>query len=252
MQNRMIPAETILNRLDALLQRNSYTEAKQHLLYWLSEAEKIEDGKGKLLLYNELMGLCRKLGEKEAAISYAEKALHQIQVMEIEQNVGAATTYLNCGTVFKAFNKAEQSIPYFEKAKTIYEKNLTPDDSRLAGLYNNMALALVDIRQFDTAITFYQNAITTLEMQQNTQPEQAITYLNMATAAEMQFGLEEGEKIISDHIQTAWILLESCKERTDGNYAFVCEKCATVFGYYGYFDYESKLTDRYRRIYEGS
>ena len=46
-------------------------------------------------------------------------------------------------------------------------------------------------------------------------------------------------------------LLENYTLR-DGYYAFVCEKCASVFGYYGFFMYEKELHERSRRIYEGS
>ena len=41
-------------------------------------------------------------------------------------------------------------------------------------------------------------------------------------------------------------------QKRDGYYAFVCEKCASVFGYYGHFAYEKELYERSRRIYEGS
>ena len=45
-------------------------------------------------------------------------------------------------------------------------------------------------------------------------------------------------------------LLEEYRTR-DGYYAFVCEKCATVFDYYGRFFYANELKARARRIYEG-
>jgi hypothetical protein len=38
----------------------------------------------------------------------------------------------------------------------------------------------------------------------------------------------------------------------DGYYAFVCEKCASVFAYYGDFLYAEELEERAKRIYEGS
>ena len=41
-------------------------------------------------------------------------------------------------------------------------------------------------------------------------------------------------------------------EKRDGYYAFVCEKCASVFGYFGYFVYEKELEKRARDIYERS
>ena len=47
------------------------------------------------------------------------------------------------------------------------------------------------------------------------------------------------------------VLNENYSE-TDGNYAFVCEKCAPTFGYYGRFLYENELKERARVIYERS
>ena len=40
-------------------------------------------------------------------------------------------------------------------------------------------------------------------------------------------------------------------ENRDGYYAFVCEKCASVFGYYGWFLYNKEREERARTIYEG-
>ncbi len=242
--------ERVLEKLDALLGKNDYSAAKRLLLYWLSEAQAIGDEKNILLMNNELMGLCRKLGEKEQALEFARNALDQVEKMGIEYNVGAATTYLNCATVYKAFEMAKEAIPLFEKARMIYEKNLSPSDDRLGGLYNNMALALVDLERFEEADRFYQKAILVMQTIRDKEPEQAITYLNMASAAETRYGLEEAEDLISAHVQKAMELLDQCKYQTDGNYAFVCEKCAAIFGYYGYFDYENQLKERCRRIYE--
>lgn len=249
--SRGIPKEQVLSELDALLARDNYIEAKRHLLYWLAEAEDARDDEGLLLIYNELMGLCRKLGDRDRAVFYAKSALAQVKKMDIEDNVGAATTYLNSATVYKAFGKAEEGIALFRKAKKIYEQHLEKTDDRLAGLYNNMALALVDIKEFSEADELYRKALSVLEGIGKL-PEQAITYLNMASAAEAQHGLERAAEIISHLAEKAEELLESEKDRTDGNYAFVCEKCASVFGYYGYFAYENKLKERSKRIYEGT
>ena len=247
--NRMVPTDRVLEKLDEYLAKNDYSAAKSHLLYWLSEAENAGDGRAALLVNNELMGLCRKLGEKSEALSFANSALKLTEKMNIQNNVGAATTYLNSATVYKAFGMADEAISLFEKARKIYEQNLSPDDDRLGGLYNNMALALVDLKRFDEADALYKKAISVMQAKP---PEQAITYLNMASAAEAQFGLEGAEKIISECLDKATELLDLCKEQTDGNYAFVCEKCASVFGYYGYFVYENELKERCRRIYEGA
>ncbi len=251
-QSRFIPSGRVIAKLDEHLSKNDYSAAKRHLLYWLSEAEQIGDNKGFLLICNELMGLTRKLGEGEQALSFVTRALNHIEKMGIGENIGAATTYLNSATVYKAFDKAEDAVPLFEKARMIYEQNLSADDDRLGGLYNNMALALVDLKRFDEADELYKKAISVMSGIDGKEPEQAITYLNMASATEVQFGLEDAQELIIQHTEKAMELLDSCKNRADGEYAFACEKCATVFGYYGYFHYADELAQRSRRIYERS
>jgi len=248
----MIPRDRVLDKLDSLLRSNDYAGGKRLLQYWLSEAEYTRDDHGVLLMENELMGLCRKLGEKEQALRYARDALNHVQKMGIEDNVGAATTYLNSATVCKAFGLPEDALQLFQKAQTIYERDLSPTDDRLGGLYNNMGLALVDLKQFRQAEALYQKAITVMQAVPEKEPEQAITYLNLATAAEMEHGLSQAQPMIADYAQKAMVCMEIGKDRTDGNYAFVCEKCATVFGYYGYEDYALQLKERCRRIYEGA
>lgn len=242
--------ERILNKLDEYLSKNDYTSAEKHLLFWLSEAENNNDNKIVLLVCNELMGLYRKLGKRDDALIFAERALNQTVVMNIEKNIGAATTYINTATVYKAFGMAEKSIPLFHKAKAIYEKTLSPTDGRLGGLYNNMGLAFVDLKRFEEAKDCYKKALKVMQSIADGEPEQAITYLNMASAAEAEYGLENATEYISEYLEKAMTLLDGSQNKTSGNYAFVCEKCASVFGYYGYFYYESELKERSRRIYE--
>lgn len=249
MQNE-ISIEKIIAELDMFLSRNDYESAKNHLLKWLTFCTEQNDLKTALALSNELMGLFRKLGDKENALKYSQNALDIIEKLGIQQNTGAATTYLNTATVYKAFSMAERSLPLFERALEIYEKNLSKTDDRLGGLYNNMALTLVDLEKFDRANELFEKAISVMSKISGKEGEVAITYLNMATAVERNKGPEEGEKEISSLIEKAWQLLDSCSDKESGNYAFVCEKCATVFGYYGYFIYENELKKRSEEIYE--
>lgn len=248
----MIPRARVLEKLDSLLRSNDYAGAKRLLQYWLSEAEYTGDNQGILLMQNELMGLCRKLGEREQALRYAQDALDQVGKMGIANNVGAATTYLNSATVCKAFGLPEDSINLFQMAQAIYERELPPSDDRLGGLYNNMGLTLVDLKRFREAEALYQKALSVMQAVQDKEPEQAITYLNMATAAETEYGLPQAQPMIDAYAKKAMACLEIGKDRTDGNYAFVCEKCASVFTDYGYEAYGAQLKERCRRIYEGT
>ena len=246
-----IPTERVLDKLDEHFGRNDYYSAEKHLLYWLGEARIIDDKRSELLFLNELAGLYRKLSKEEKAIETVSALLDSIYKMGIENNVGAGTTYINCATVYKAFNKAEKALPLFEKAKEVYEKNLPSDDKRFGGLYNNMALALVDLERFSEAYELYEKAISVMANADDGDLEVAITYLNIASAKEAELGAEESEAQIRDYVEKAMEIFDEHENR-DGYYAFVCDKCASVFGYFGYFIYEKELEKRAREIYERS
>ena len=243
--------DRILAKLDEYLYKDDYVAAERHLLYWLKETSGADDHRTELLIRNELMGLYRKLGREVDALECVEAALSKIETLGIAHQVGAATTFLNCATVYKAFGKADSAIPLFERARTVYEKELEPDDSRMGGLYNNMGLALVDLGRYSEADELYRKAIAIMEKNENGQLEVAITYLNMASAAEAELGLVDADERVQDYLDKAAALLEGHRER-DGYYAFVCEKCASVFGYYGRFIYENELLTRAKEIYQNA
>lgn len=240
--------ERIIAKLDAHLARNDYDAAERHLLYWLEEKR---NSPAAITLSNELMGLYRKLGRHEEAIAAAERALALVREMGLDEQLTAATTYLNTATVLHAAGKTEEGLPYFERARALYEKHLPEDDARLGGLYNNMGLALVALARFDEARALYARAIAVMEKLPDGAGEVAITLLNLADAAREERGAEAAEEEISALIERAWRLLDGVTAR-DGHYAFVCEKCASVFGFYGYFRYERELSERAGRIYEGT
>ena len=243
--------DRILNRLDEYLSKNNYAGAQRHLLYWLEDARATKNDRVELPVLNELIGLYRKLGKEKEALECADKALLKIEQMGIENQIGSATTYLNVATAYKAFGMAKKSLPVFERAQKIYERDLPENDSRLGGLYNNMALALVDEGMLDRAYELYNKAIKVMGSSKTGALEMAITYLNIASAKEAELGLEMADEQIQKNLDTARTLLDNYEQR-NGYYAFVCEKCASVFGYYGHFIYEEELKDRARRIYEGN
>lgn len=245
-----ISTERILSKLDSHLYKNDYDSAEKHLLYWLTESVNARDHRAELLIRNELMGLYRKVGRENEAIACVEAAMSKIEELGIACQVGAATTFLNCATVYKAFGYAEKSLPIFDRTREVYENELDPSDSRLGGLYNNMALALVDCKRFSEAREMYEKAIVIMNVNKS-YLEVAITYLNLATASEAEHGLIDACEVIEEYLDKAESLLEGWEKR-NGYYAFVCEKCASVFGYYGRFAYEKEISERARRIYEGA
>ena len=247
-----IPTGRVIEKLDRYFDKNDYDGALSHLLYWLLEAEAEGDLNGVFTVKNELMGLYRKIGRMDKAIEETEDVLKLLETMDNQTSVSAGTAYLNAGTAYKANGEPKKSIEYFKKAKDIYEQNLDKYDSRMGGLYNNMALTLTDLGEFEEAYTCYDKAIDIMMRQKNGLLDCAISYLNIANAKEAQKGLENAEKEINALLEKAQSALDSTDNERDGYYAFVCEKCAPTFGYYGYFLYENELKERARKIYERS
>ena len=247
-----IPTGRVIEKLDAYFAQNDYAAAERHLRYWEQEALAGGDDRGLYTVCNELMGLCRKLGQRDEAVAYAERTLALVERLSMADNVTGATACLNAATVYKAFGDAAKGLPLFERAKAIYESQLAPDDSRLAGLYNNMALALVDLRRFDDADALYQKAIDLTLRTPDAQGDAAISLLNRANLIEARDGLLDGNDAICDCLDKAEALLNDPALPHDGYYAFVCEKCAPTFGYYGYFAFRKELEERAAKIYAGA
>ena len=247
-----VPTDRILRKLREYEDVSDWAGAERHLNYWLAEAEMNRDQRGQLTLQNELMGFQRKQGKREKAFFHAGKAEKLIADLQMEDTVTAGTTWVNAGTVHEAFGDPVGAIAYFEKARESYEKNLKRDDERLGGLYNNMALALTACGRYGEAKELFLAALRVMEQQAHGEPEQAITWLNLADAAEAELGPVDAAEITEEYAERAAELLDTEGLPRDGYYAFVCEKCAPVFGHYGFFAEEAELKRRVKEIREGA
>ena len=245
-----IPQRRVREKLDEYMSRRDYAGAERHLNYWLAEAQQNRDLRGEFFLRGEMMGHYRKIGNKEQAIFNANEGLNLIEKLGFEGTLSAGTAYVNAATVYDAFGMPEHSIDLFEKAKAIYEGSLPENDGRLGGLYNNMALAYMALRRFGEAYEAFLKALDVMGRVENGALEKAITYLNLANAVELEHGLEKGEQKIEQYLDTAAALLDDPALPHDGYYAFVCEKCAPTFDYYGYFLIADDLNERAKEIYE--
>ena len=245
-----IPQKRIIEKNDEYMSRRDYKGAERHLLYWLEEARLADDRQGELMVRNELVGHYRKTGNKEGAFESAAEALGLLRLLGLEDSESAGTTYVNTATAYNAFGENELSLAIFKKAREIYEGSENTGHQLLGGLYNNMALTCVALDRFDEAEELYDLALRQMERVKNGELEQAITLLNMANAVEKKVGLERGEKRISELLETSRALLDTESIPRNGYYAFVCEKCAPTFLYYGYFADHDELMAQAKEIYE--
>ena len=247
-----VPLDRIIGKMREYEDAADWTGAERHLRYWLAEADMNCDERGALMLNNELMGFYRKQGNREMAYRHADAAAALVEKLGMEETVTAGTTWVNAGTVREAFGEPVEGLAFFEKARENYEKNLPSDDERLGGLYNNMALALTACGRYREALDMFRRALRVMEQQEHGEPEMAITYLNMADAAEAELGPEDAAEYTEEYLDRAAELLDTEGLPRNGYYAFVCEKCAPVFGHYGYFAEDEELRKRVREIRERS
>ena len=289
---RAVPQQRIIEKMDEYMARRDPAGAERHLLYWLEEAKLGRDLRGELMLRNELTGHYRKAGEKEKALANAERALGLLKELGMEQTVSAGTTFINAATANNAFGENERSIELFRKARAVLEaaplrgaegassgKNaegagVSPEF--LGGLYNNMALTETALGHYQEAEELYEKALQVMETVPGGEPEQAITWLNMAQTAETASGGMEGEaaeKRIGECLARAEALLDKVWEEVSGSAensaetgaeavsaasvsparrgyaAFVFEKCAPMFRHCGWFAAAKELKKRAEELY---
>ena len=245
-----IPQERIIRKMDEYMSRRDYASAERHLKYWLEEAKLGNDRRGELLIRNELVGHFRKTGNREEALKNGERALDLLKELGFEDSVSGGTTYVNMATACNAFGENERAMELFENARRIYEADGETRPDLLGGLYNNMALCCTALERYEQADTLFKKALAIMADVPGGGLEQTITYLNMADAAAARYGMEESESQVAAYLEKAAALLMDPSIPRDGYYAFVCEKCAPAFSYYGYFLTARQLKDAADAIYQ--
>ncbi len=224
-----IPVDRIIQRVDSLFDRNDYQEAGRLLVYWKNEAVALRDRRGELAIQSELVGYYRKQRDKANGLAAAARALELVDALGQGAFASGATVFINCATAYQSFGMAEQGLPLYRRAEEIYKKVLPAGDARFGGLYNNMALALVDLGQLREAEEAYTAALDVMTRVPRGEAESAITYINLAYLHQ-RAGC--GEKIPAC-MDKALALLRSENLPRDGYYAFVLEKCAPAFADFG-------------------
>ncbi len=242
-----IPVSRVIEKLDECFAVNDMDAAGRLLEYWEREAVALRDFSGELSVVNELLGYYRKVGDSTKGLRSVSRSLELLSILQQENEVSGATVILNAATTMKAFGQAEQALPLYEKAEKIYTEKLPAGDNRFGGFYNNKALAMVDVKRYKEAEEYYHRALTVVG---EAQPDSAVTYVNMAHLYEVW--QKDSEKRIAHCLQKAEDILKSPCMEQNAYYAFVCSKCAPSFDYFGFFVTAQELSERAKRIYEGT
>lgn len=243
-----IPIKSVLAKLDSAEWKNDMAEAERLVEYWEQEGLALGDERGLLTIYSEQMGLYRKLLKADKGLRSVENGLRLVEKLGLSETTSGATIMLNAATTMKAFGKAKEAIPLYEKVKKIYDETLPEDDGKRAGFYNNAALCYADVGEYDRAEDYYRKALEVLAKSEGNENEIAITYVNLAHLTE---NFDDREEDAYAFMEKALEALRGQKNQ-NGAYAGTCEKCAPSFGYFGYFLAEEELKKRAKEIYEGN
>ncbi len=246
-----IPQQRISFKLDELMGKKDFSGAERLLKYWLDEALNSGDDQGAFMVLNEMMGYYRKVNKKNEAYDVVDKAIGMLESLGYLNSISGATCYTNAATVYTHFNEFEKSIELFEKAQTIYEQNSKNNEYKLASLYNNMAIGLAGMKKFDQAQQYYDKALQVVKTVENSELEQAMTYLNMLDCLVSEKGNTlEIEEQANEYLSKAQEMLDSPIVERNSYYSYVCDKCVNIFDYFGWFRYAKQLRERIKEIDE--
>lgn len=240
----------IIEKLDRYFAHNDLDGALAHLDYWEREGLVLGDMRGVLSLLNEKIGLYRRTNDAEKGLCAVERALVLVDELALADSLSGATIFINAATTMKAFGKAAESLSLYKKAEQGYGRALTPDRYEWAALYNNMASALSALSRHDEAEACYQKAITILKREGKHDGEIAVSYVNLAHLFYERDPANTSS--VTAALHTAWEYLLSPRQPHDGNYAFICSKCAPSYAFFGWEDEANALDEVAKEIYEGS
>lgn len=241
----------VRDRLDELEAAGNTDAAVRLLDYWLAEARSFKDHLGEILVESEFVGLLRKMGQGERAISHGTTALKLIDEYGLNGTVTDGTIRINLATAYTAFGQPKKAMEIFEEAGKIYEARLSPDDGKLAGLYNNMGLCATALGHYDEGRKLFKAAFDISASRPEGKGEAAITCLNIADLASAEAdslddeaSLESAAEETEALVDKAWELLNSPDLPQDEYTRYIYEKCAPVFEHYGALDRAEELRKR--------
>ncbi len=245
---RKISLKNFIEELDSFFAREDLQGAEKCLLRWLDLARECGDKSGEIIVLNEMTGFYRQTKEEDKGLSAINDAFALIESFDFDRKT-AATVYLNGATTLKAFGKSDEAMGFYNKSFKTFKDILNKNDPLFAGLYNNMALALQDLKKYSEAEEYFLKAIKITEFNEKNELETAVSLVNLA---HLYYEINSEDERINSLMDKALDILDCPDYFGYSKYAFTCRKCAPSFGFFGFFLAEKTLNERADRIYAGN
>lgn len=277
--------DRFFEELDSYFEKNDTAGVDAYLTASLQKAQEEEDYAAYISIGNEMIGFYRSVSAFEKAYVAAEDVLLLMEELNLEESEHFATTLLNAATAYSAGGDFAQAMRFYRQAVQIYEKLLSPEDYRWAGLYNNMSILLEKMDENEEAADCAKKALAVIEKQEAGDAQTATTLTNLALICFKLSKNEEAKEYLSraitlfekdaaepnEHYSGALAGMgEACFR--DGNYeesltyyeraledvkrhygenmsyGILCENCAAVCGAMGDEEKQKSYADRAREV----
>lgn len=277
--------DRFFEELDSCFEKNDTAGVDAYLTTSLQKAQEEEDYAAYISIGNEMIGFYRSVSAFEKAYVAAEDVLLLMEELNLEESEHFATTLLNAATAYSAGGDFAQAMRFYRQAVQIYEKLLSPEDYRWAGLYNNMSILLEKMDENEEAADCAKKALAVIEKQEAGDAQTATTLTNLALICFKLSKNEEAKEYLSraitlfekdaaepnEHYSGALAGMgEACFR--DGNYeesltyyeraledvkrhygenmsyGILCENCAAVCGAMGDEEKQKSYADRAREV----
>ncbi len=244
-----IPLMRVIDMLDRHYAKNDLVLCEKHLRYWIKECAMLEDLRSELSLWNEMIGLCRRLNDAELAFWALDRITALIDILHLNNTVSCATIFLNMATTYKHFGKSEEALALYQMVENTYNGTLPIYSYEYAALYNNKAASLIGIGRYEEAMKLLLNALDVLEHCPKARIDQVISYGNLA---QLVWEWRGDRRQAEAYLDMAWDIICAPDILHDGKYAFVCAKSSEVYALLGKEDAAIALAEVAREIYEGT
>ena len=210
----MMKIDEIFGKLDQLFAENKIDQVEPFLVSCLERAKQ-EDAFGIYIsVGNEMIGFYRSTGQFEKAFAISEDVLLLMEELQLEDTEHFATTLLNAATAYRAAGRFKDALTDYTRALQIYENVLHKEDSRFAGLYNNMRILLEKMNENEKAAAFLERAISIVEKQADARMELATSKTNLAL---IYFKLNDNRKA-EELLEEAVLIFKENGENTDAHF----------------------------------
>ena len=214
-----ISVKNFIAELDSYFARENLGGAGQCLLEWRERAVGAGDKSGELTVLNEMIGFYRQTKDEKAGMAAIKDAFLIIDELEIGGEISAATIYLNGATTMKSFGRSADAMEFYERTFEIYRAKMPEKSPLFAGLYNNMALALQDMKDFGRAEEYLRKAIEITEDLKGSELETAVSCVNLA---HLLYDKNNEDEEINSLMERALSILENPAYSGYDKYAFTC------------------------------